>query len=119
MPFSKGIRLAAARAGAETIVCYWPKLESSTHELPTSIVSWAPVLDLVLPHETQSLRLSVRMAVIDVRSGNWSIFTSQPYEKKGIRTASGREHNDQTHVEALRTTAYGEAARELFRRYQR
>ncbi|HYE30503.1 MAG TPA: hypothetical protein VEH27_03680 [Methylomirabilota bacterium] len=118
-PFSKGIRLAAARAGAETIICYWEKLETTTQELPTSIVSWVPVLDLTLPHESQSLRLTAKLAVIDVRSGNWALFTTQPHERKGLRTASGKEHNDQTHIEALRGTAYNAAAAEIQRRYSK
>ena len=55
--FSKSLRLAAARGGCETILCYWGILESESAKLATKTVSWVPVASWFIPDETQHMRI--------------------------------------------------------------
>jgi len=53
------------------------------------------------------------MAVVDVRGGNWSIFTSEPFEDKALSGLINRESSDQRQVETLKQKAYVVAAKDL------
>src|SRR5258705_7780359 len=50
--YARLLRLAAARAGCETIVCYWGIVESGRQDLRTKRISWVPVAGRDFPHET-------------------------------------------------------------------
>jgi hypothetical protein len=57
------------------------------------------------------------MAIIDVRSGNWSIFSPEPFEDKAMSGTFSREVSDQAQVEKLKQRVYEAAARDLLRIY--
>src|SRR5437868_2848659 len=77
---SKGLRMAAAHGNADTVLVYWANLEMKRDEMPTHIVTWVPVVDVVVPDEYQKLRMRVKMALIDVRGGNWATLRAEPFE---------------------------------------
>lgn len=111
--YSRLLRLAAARAGASAVVCYWGILESGTEEIATKTVSWMPVLRWVLPDERQHARIRLKIAVVDVPTGNWTVFSAQPIELKSWSVRPRREVADQKQVESLKQQAYELAARDL------
>lgn len=115
--YSKSLRLAAAKGGCETIVCYWGVLESSRQGLATKPVSWVPVVGWTLPDEKQLMRLRLKVAVLDVRSGNWSVFAPEPVSDKAISGVYRRERADQDQVETLKARAYEAAVKDLLRIY--
>ena len=61
--FSKSLRLAAARGGCETILCYWGILESESAKLATKTISWVPVAGWFIPDENQHMRLRLKLAL--------------------------------------------------------
>jgi len=111
--YSRMLRLAAARAGASTLVCYWGILESGTEEIATKTVSWIPVMNWFVYDERQHTRIRLKVAVIDVPTGNWSVFTTQPLEDKRWSVRPRREVKDQQQVESLKQRAYEMAVRDL------
>lgn len=111
------LRLAAARGGAETIVCYWGILESANEHEVTKTVSWIPVVSWVVPDEKQHMRIRLKMAVIDVPTGRWSLLSPEPIEDKAWSTSPRREAVDQKQVEKLKSKAYAAAVQELVKRY--
>lgn len=113
----KSLRLAAAQANAETILVYWGNLEMKRDEMPTHIITWVPVVDVVLPDEYQTLRIRLKVALIDVRSGNWTIFRAEPFEEKALSTRYAREHTDSGPVASLKKKTYEAAVRELMKGY--
>jgi hypothetical protein len=115
--YSRMLRLAAARAGASTVVCYWGILESGTEEIATKTVSWIPVMNWFVPDERQHMRIRLKVAVIDVPSGNWSVFSAQPLEDNRFSVRPRREIKDQLQVESLKQKAYELAARDLVNAY--
>jgi hypothetical protein len=104
--YSRFLRLAAARAGAEAIVCYWGILETENERLATKTISWLPGASWVVPDEREHLRIRIKMAVVDVRSGSWTVLSPDPIEAKAWSASSRREAVDQKKVEALKAKAY-------------
>lgn len=108
--YSKSLRLAAAKAGIETIIVYWGTLESGVENLATSTVSWVPIVGSVIPDETQKMRIRLKVAVIDVLSGKWEIFSPKSFDDKAYSARLNREGSDQVQVAKLKTLAYEQAA---------
>lgn len=113
--FAQSLRLAAARSGSTAIVCYWGILESTSENLATKTVSWVPVLNWVVPDERQNMRIRLKLAVIDVRTGNWTVFSPEPLVDKAWSTGPRRGTVDQKQVESLKQKAYEVCAKELIR----
>ena len=81
--------------------------------MPTKTVSWVPIVNWVVPDEKQHVRIRLKIAVVDVRSGNWSIFSPKPFENARITTSPRRGAVDQKQVERLKTLAYKASVEEL------
>lgn len=115
--YSRMLRLVAARAGATTVVCYWGIIESGTEDYATKTISWMPLLNRVVLDERQHMRIQLKMAVVDVASGNWSVSSVQSPTTTKWSARSGREAADQKQVESLKVKTYQIGARELVRLY--
>lgn len=115
--YSKSLRLAAARGGCETIVCYWGVLESAKKELAAKTISWVPIVGGMVPDERQLMRIRLKVAIVEVRTGTWSIFAPEPFEDRALSGGYHREASDQTQVEKLKQKAYEAAAKDLLRIY--
>jgi hypothetical protein len=115
--YSRTLRLAAARAGASTVMCYWGILESGNESLPTKTVSWLPIVNWVLPDERQHMRIRLKMAMVDVATGSWSVFSAEPLESKSWSISPRREVADQKQVEAIKQKAYEIGAKGLAKSY--
>jgi hypothetical protein len=117
--YSRLLRLAAARAGSEAILCYWGILESGTADAWTKTVSWVPLVGLAVPDERQHMRIRLKLALIDVRTGNWTVFSPPAFGDRTLSTHLSRKSADQKQVESLKKLAYETSARELAQRYVR
>ena len=104
--YSKSLRLSAAKTGIGTIVVYWGVLESGIENLATKSVSWFPIIGSAIPDEAQKMRIRLKVAVIDVRTGQWEIFTPRIIDEKSYSGRFNREQADQTQVAALKSAAY-------------
>jgi hypothetical protein len=89
--YARSLRLAAARAGAENIICYWGILESARRNMETKTVSWVPLAGWLVPDEAQSMRIRLKLALIDVRTGNWTVLSHEASSAKvwGARDGGG------------------------------
>lgn len=115
--FSKSLRLAAARGGCDTIVCYWGILESANAKLVTKTVSWVPVASWFIPDETQHMRIRLKLALMDVRTGDWAVLSPSAIEDSKTSVSPRRDVADQKLVERLKQKAYASGAKELLSRY--
>lgn len=88
--YSKALRYAAAKSHSEKIVCYWGKVESATRELETQVVSWIPIVGQIVPDKAQRMRIQLKIAVIDVRTGAWDVFSSKTFEDTTISAKISR-----------------------------
>lgn len=115
--FSQSLRLAAARGGNDVILCCWGVLEAEQEKLATKDVSWVPLVGWMVPDEKQHMRIRLKMAVIDVRSGNWSVLSPEAFDDSRISASIRRGANDQKQVELLKAKAYEAGVKDLVRRY--
>jgi hypothetical protein len=111
--YMKSLRLAAARGGNDSIVCYWGILESENEKFATKTISWMPGVNWMLPDEREHMRIKLKFAVIDVGSGNWTIVSPKQCEQARSSTSPRRGVVDQKMVEALKKEAYQAAISEL------
>jgi len=115
--YARALRLAAARSGAEVIFCYWGVLESTVEREPTKVVSWVPLVGSVIPDEVQLMRIRLKVALIDVRTGHWSMFAPEAFVDSTLSAALIRAQSDQKQVEALKAQAYKAAVAAFVARY--
>lgn len=116
--YAKALRLKAAQSGAEKILCFWGNLEISRHDLSTKTVTWLPVIDVVVPDQKDKVRVHLKMAAIDVRTGAWSIFRTEPVETEVVSTGWERAHLEPTEVRDLKQKSYVVAVNSLMTRPQ-
>jgi len=117
--YSRLLRLAAARAGSDAILCYWGILESGTQDLRTKTVSWVPLAGWMVPDERLHMRIRLKLALIDVRTGHWTVFSPPAFGDRSWSTHFSRKSKDQQQVESLKKLAYETSARELAQKYVR
>lgn len=117
--YAKALRLAAAKAGIEKIVAYWGILESGSRNLATKTVSWVPIVGWAIPDKSQEVRIRLKVALIDVKTGQWEIFVPKVFEDTAYSAILSREKSDQDQVSLLKTKAYRAAVESILTRYVR
>jgi hypothetical protein len=115
--FAQSLRLAAARGGNDFVLCYWGVLESEKQDLVTKTVSWLPTAGWVLPDEKQHMRIRIKLALIDVRSGSWTVMSPEAFDDSRMSTSLKRAARDQQQVELLKAKAYEASVKELVAKY--
>jgi hypothetical protein len=115
--YAKSLRLAAARGGNDIILCYWGMIESEKENLPTKTISWVPGINWIVPDETQHQRIHLKVALVDVRTGNWSVFSPEAFEDSRINRSPRRAVADQKLVESLKQKVYESGVKDLVRLY--
>jgi len=70
-------------------------------------------MNWLVPDEKQHKRIRLKVALVDVRSGNWSVFSPKPFADARLSTSPRRGAVDQKQVERLKQLAYEAAVAEL------
>ncbi|MGV8074896.1 MAG: hypothetical protein AB2L11_10125, partial [Syntrophobacteraceae bacterium] len=117
--YAMSLRLAAAKGGYGRIVAYWGLLETAQKNLGTKAVSWVPFIGGAIPDEGQEMRIRLKVAVVDVMSGQWDMFSPEPFQDSALSAHYTRESSDQGQVASLKTKAYEGAAEDLVKRYSK
>jgi hypothetical protein len=115
--YAKALRLAAAKSGADVILCYWGMIESAVEREPTKAISWIPLIGSVVPDENQLMRIRLKVAVIDVRTGQWSMFSPDAYVDSALSASLIRAQTDQKQVAALKEKVYKAAVDAFVAKY--
>jgi hypothetical protein len=117
--YAMALRLAAAKGGYEKMVIYWGLLEAGRENLATKSVSWVPIIGWAVPDETQRMRIRMKVAIVDVRSGQWDMFSPEPFEDVGFSGLFTRVSSDQAQVATLKDKAYNATVNDLVKRYSK
>ena len=115
--FAPALRLAAARGGCEKIIVYWGILETAQKDMSTKTVSWVPIVGGVIPDESQEMRIRLKVAIIDVKSGQWNTISPKPIQDTSASARYTRASSDQRQVAALKAQAYAELANDIANNY--
>ena len=117
--YSKTLRLAAAKAGIDKILVYWGVLEIETKDLASKNVSWVPIVGWAIPDQAQEIRIRLKVALVDVKSGQWDIFVPKVFEETSYSAYLNRELSDQQQVAQLKSKVYQAAVESIIARYMR
>lgn len=117
--YSRALRLAAAKGGAEKLIVYWGLLETGREDLATKAISWFPLVGGVITDETQRMRIRMKVAVVDVKSGQWEMFSPEPYDDSASSGRYSRVASDQAQVAVLKSKAYKTTADDIVKRYSK
>lgn len=115
--YATALRLAAAKGGYEVILCYWGVLESAVENQATKLVSWVPIVGAAIPDKSQHMRIRLRIAVVDVKSGRWTMFAPENFEDEALSAGVIRRQSDQEQVALLKDKAYRAAAQTFVARF--
>jgi hypothetical protein len=115
--YSSALRLAAAKAGCETIMVYWGILETAQTGQGGKIISWLPLVGDMVKDESQEMRIRLKTALVDVKSGNWEAFAPEPFQDRAQSSRNTREASDQAQVALLKAKAYETAVEDVVKRY--
>ncbi|MDY0742981.1 hypothetical protein SNE35_00615 [Paucibacter sp. R3-3] len=117
--YARSMRLAAAQGGFDKVLVYWGVLESARKNNVASNVSWVPVIGWVLPDEREHMRIRLRLALIDVASGQWEMLEPPPVADDALSSVLSRRDVDQTLVAQLKDRGYATAVESLRQRFER
>jgi len=117
--YSAALRLAAAKGGHEKIVVYWGVLETAQKGFGTKAVSWVPFVGGAIPDEGQEMRIRLKVALVDVRTGQWDMFSPDAFGDSAISARHAREASDQKQVAELKAKAYEAAAEDIVKSYSK
>lgn len=115
--YSKILRLAAAKGGADKLIVYWGLLETGREDLSTKAISWIPFVGGAISDEKQRMRIRMKVAVVDVKSGQWEMFSPEPFDDSSSSSEHTRASSDQLQVATLKSKAYKATADDLVKRY--
>jgi hypothetical protein len=115
--YAKELRFAAAKAGIDKILVYWGMLETETKDLSTKNVSWIPIVGWAIPDQTQEIRIRLKIALVDVKSGQWEIFVPKVFEDTAYSASLNREQSDQQQVAQLKSKVYQAAVESIIARF--
>ena len=85
--------------------------------MATKAVSWVPLITWFVPDERQHVRIRLKLALVDVRTGNWSVLSPPPLDSNALSVGPRRAVADQKLVERLKSQVYGASVEELLRVY--
>ena len=97
------------------MLCFWGILEISRNDLATKTVTWLPVIDIFVPDQKEHVRCHLKMALVDVKSGAWSILRTEPVETEALTTGWSREHIDAPEIRALKARSHEAAVQSRLR----
>ncbi|HZF61027.1 MAG TPA: hypothetical protein VEZ52_05320 [Desulfovibrio sp.] len=111
------LRLAAAKGNCAKILVYWGILETAQKDMSTKAVSWVPIVGGIIPDESQEMRIRLKMALIDVATGQWEAFSPKPIQDTSASARYTRASSDQQQVAVLKARAYAELAHAIVKKY--
>ena len=114
---SRVLRLAAARGGNRAILCYWGTIEVGTEDMGTKTVSWLPIVGQVIPDETQLMRVSLRVILLDVDTGRWEGLSVTSEQDRASSARFSRESADVSQVDRMKARAYEQLAAAIHDRF--
>ena len=108
------LRLVAAQQGCSHVVVVFGEIQSEYQKLPTSAVSWVPVVGGLVPDRRSGTRLSAQALVMETGSQNYTIVSARPQQATGVTTEDGNATIDGRRSLKLKAAAYPDLAKKSF-----
>lgn len=111
--YIKTLRLAAAKARQDKIIVYWGYLELGKLDNDNKSIVWQRYLSGDIPSSTKQLRYLVRFALVDVKTGMWTMYSSINHQDEYVQTTFKSYENDIVQVNRVKDASYRLAAQNL------
>ena len=79
--------------------------------------SWIPIVGSTVPDQAQSMRIRLKVAVVDVKTGRWEMFSPKSLDERSYSARINRAQSDQAQVAELKKQAYVLAAETVLAKY--
>ena len=109
------LRLIAAQQGCSHVIVVFGEIQSDSQPLPTSAVSWVPVVGSLIPSERSGTRLLAQAFILETRSARFTTVAAKPQQKTGLTTDDGSSTINSRRAPQLKIPAYQELASRSFR----
>ena len=76
-----------------------------------------PFVGGMIPDEAQEMRIRLKVALIDVKTGQWEAFSPRPFQDTAVSARYSREFADQGQVAGLKASAYADAVDTMMKKY--
>jgi len=72
-----------------------------------------------IPDQTQRMRIRMKVAIVDVKSGQWDMFSPSPFEDTDASGRYSRVSSDQAQVAILKNKAYNATVDDVIKRFSK
>lgn len=110
---TSSLRLAAARAGANKIVCVWGLVESAHHSTGLDAVTWLPVVGDFIPGRRTLSRITLKGMVMDTATGTWQSHSTEPVGATRVTAALTQDTQSARQTDEMKSQAYEQLARKM------
>lgn len=113
------LRYLGARGRQSRVIVYWPTLEAGSVNKQTKDIVWQDYQPGSNIDKVSSLRYSSRFAIIDVKSGNWEMYTPASQETSIPITTTGKTTaaDIETAIKKARQQMYQMNTQEIYSRF--
>jgi hypothetical protein len=109
------LRLTAAQQGCTHVIVVFGEIQSDSKSLPTSAVSWVPIVGNIIPSERSGTRLLAQALILETGRPRYSTVSARPQQATGITTDDGSYNINSKRAPKLKAKAYPELAAQSFR----
>lgn len=85
--------------------------------MSTKAAFWVPIVGGIIPDESQEMRIRLKVALIDVATGQWEVFSPKPVQDISASARYTRASSDQHQVAILKAQAYADLANCIAKKY--
>lgn len=115
--YASALRAAAMSGGMDYIVCVWGLIDDHRARKAGKTISWVPIVGAVIPDEKQHMSIRLKVAVVDVETGDWGSFLPPAFDSSRFSSRTSRSNVDQKQVYSLKSDAYRAAVDALVARF--
>lgn len=117
MNYMQALRYIAAKGRQKAIIVYWDTLQSGKYDPVTKTTVWSDYRNGSLADAT-TLRYLVRVAVTDVATGEWAVWSPVNYEYSLLPALNGQTPATEQQLAQLKQKTYAAVAKDIANRFK-
>lgn len=115
--YMQALRYIAAKGRQKAIIVYWSTLEVGKFNTETKSVQWETWNSKNVPSGDYSLRYLTRVALTDVATGEWSVYSPANVEMRNIHKELASTDSFSKIIDELKESTYDWVSKDLVNRY--
>ncbi|EAS1758223.1 hypothetical protein BH012_13065 [Salmonella enterica] len=115
--YMQALRYIAAKGRQKAIIVFWSALEVGKFNNETKAVQWEAWNSKNIPSGDYSLRYLTRVALTDVATGEWSVYSPSNVEMHNVHKEAVSSDSSSKIIEELKRNTYEWISKDLANRY--